>query len=139
MKFFVSIWLLLSSLSVVAQQGSSSLKLAVTELDNALVAKDTIVLKRILSDQVTYGHSNGWVETKKEVIADLYNGKLTYKNISTNVLTVNIDNGIAWVRADIEVDVVYEATPLQMKLGVLQVWKRENERWVLFARQSVKK
>jgi hypothetical protein len=34
-----------------------------------------------LHNDVSYGHSNGWVETKTNIIKNLYNGKLAYKKI----------------------------------------------------------
>ena len=46
---------------------------AIAAFDKALVNKDSTELIELLSDDVTYGHSNGWVQTKKEVIGDLYN------------------------------------------------------------------
>ena len=62
---------------------TSFLKDAVTKLDKALVQKDTVTLKQLLHKDLSYGHSNGWVENRNEVIKNLVQGKLTYKKIET--------------------------------------------------------
>lgn len=142
MKRYV-FFVLFCAISVVAlaqKPGTNSLKLAISDLDNALVAKDTIMLRRILSESLSYGHSNGWVETKKELIADLYNGKITYKQVKTDNIEVIIEGSIASVRSVADIDAMMEGSPnlLNFKLKVLQVWMWKNEHWELFARQSVK-
>jgi hypothetical protein len=102
------------------------------------MSRDSVVLNYILSDKLSYGHSNGWVETKKDVIADLFNGKLIYKDIRTANPEFISDGGVASVRSVADIDVIMDGKPMVFKLKVLQVWKWENNHWVLFARQSVK-
>jgi len=46
-----------------------------------LVQKKVDSLKFVLDERLTYIHSNGWVQTKKELIDDLLSGKLTYDKI----------------------------------------------------------
>ena len=73
----------LSSAICFAQ--TSFLKEAVIKLDKALIAKDTAVLKQLLHKDLSYGHSNGWVETREDVFKDLVNGKLAYNKIDINI------------------------------------------------------
>ena len=64
------------NIGVFAQKTDTiSLKKAVAELNDALVKRDTVQLKKLLDDKVNYGHSNAWVQTKRDIINDLYNGK----------------------------------------------------------------
>ncbi|MEJ7672464.1 MAG: nuclear transport factor 2 family protein [Chitinophagaceae bacterium] len=74
------------------------LKEAVTKLDKALIAKDTVILKQLLNNAVSYGHSNGWVETKAEVIKDLVTQKLTYYKIDTKDVKWTVINNVATLR-----------------------------------------
>jgi len=120
------------------QPDARALAHAVADFDKALLSRDTVALKWIMSDKISYGHSNGWVETKKDVIGDLYNGTLSYKQINPGTPEIITEGNTASVRMMADVDVIMSGKQLQFKLKMLQVWKWENDHWILFARQSVK-
>lgn len=111
---------------------------AVAELDRALLNKDTTYLKNLIDDRATYGHSNGWIETKSDVVNDLYNGKLTYQQIKTTEVKVEYNRKLAIVRTKADVDVLVNNAPVHVKLSILQVWRMRHKRWELIARQSAK-
>ena len=139
MRCLLTILLLFISIGVFAQKPEEkNLGEATAILHKALVDKDTVKLDNMLLDGVTYGHSNGWIQSKREVIGDMYNGKLTYKSINaeSDILQVEGETGI--VRTEMEVRLVMEGKALELKLKVLEVWLWENKHWKLFARQSVK-
>jgi hypothetical protein len=116
-----------------------TLRSAAETLDRALERKDTVRLKEMLSPQLRYGHSNGWVETREDVVADLFNGKLTYHTIAwSGTPAVVLEGKTGLVRGDITVDILYNGQPLKMKLHVLQVWVYKKGGWILLGRQSVK-
>lgn len=46
-----------------------------------LVNKNIDSLEFVLDARLTYIHSNGWVQSKKELMEDLQSGKLTYDKI----------------------------------------------------------
>lgn len=126
-----------------AQAGKLSeagLKGIAKELDRALIEKDTVFLNRYLSAQLKYGHSNGWIETKDELKAHLFNGKLSYKSIVGNGAgpTVVIEGKTGLVREEIIVDVLLDGKALNLKLSVLQVWIFRKGEWILLGRQSTK-
>jgi len=108
-----------------------------TELNTALLQKDSISLKRLLHPAVTYGHSNGWIEDRQEVIHDLYNGKLVYEQIKASEVRIVTAGHTATVRVKNEVAVSFNGTGIKLKLEVLQVWVYQH-RWQLLSRQSVK-
>ena len=64
MRFFLTIILFFISWIVVAQVDSVELKNAMQKLDKALLEKDSLILAAVLHKEVSYGHSNGWVQTK---------------------------------------------------------------------------
>jgi hypothetical protein len=137
----IAIFILFFFFSVASFGGDKDsvlLSQSVTKLSKALIAKDSATLKKLLHKKVTYGHSNGWIEGKREIIEDLYSGKLVYKSISNGPLTITEEENIASVRNDIEVEVVVEGHELKMKLHVLQVWMKEKKGWLLISRQSTK-
>lgn len=111
----------------------------VYELDKALLDKDSIALKNILHKDVTYGHSNGWIERKQEVINDLFNGKLTYTAIENgSKLQIETTKKTGKVLLNMKVSVVVEGKEMDLKLQVMQVWVWEKGSWKLLGRQSVK-
>ena len=139
MRCLLTILLLFISIGVFAQKvGTKALDKAVVEFDKALLNSDSVSLNRLLSNDVSYGHSNGWIQTKKDVVQDLFSGKLNYKSISPADEQIKIEGNTASVRMNIAVDIVMEGKPLTLKLKVLQVWIWKNKHWELFARQSVK-
>lgn len=79
------ILLTLFVLSVVFVFAQSKQEKEVLELSRAkfrwLVNKNIDSLKFVLDERLTYIHSNGWVQSKKELIDDLLSGKLTYNKI----------------------------------------------------------
>ena len=136
MKIRITIVLLLISSFTFAQ--TSFLKEAVAKLDKALITKDTIVLKQLLHKDLTYGHSNGWVETKADVVKDLISGKLAYDKIESKEAKWTVTNDIATVRTITEIDFRLDDKPGGLKLHVLQVWLKTNKGWQLLSRQGAK-
>lgn len=137
MRYLVLISLLFIYSSVSAQSEKSA-GIAADGFTNALVDRDTVELKKLLDDKLIYGHSNGWKQSKRELIEDLYNGKIIYKNISSTDQQITLEGSTACVRATSEIDVVMEGKPVHFKLMVLQVWIWKNKQWKLLSRQSTR-
>ena len=135
-KFFLVI--LICSLPFFSFAQTSFLKDAVAKLDKALIAKDTNVLKQLLHKDLSYGHSNGWVETKADVIKDLVNGKLAYNKINTKNTTWTVTNTVATMRNSSDINFELDGKPGELHLHVFQVWLKTNKGWQLLARQSTK-
>lgn len=139
MRVLFAILLLICSAPAFAQkQDKKGVANAISSFDEALVAKDTVKLRTLLHDDLRYEHSNGWMETKRDVISDLFNGKLTYKKIKAEAPEIVIEGNTASARTTVYIDVVLDGKPLIFNLKVLQVWVWKHKHWELFARQSVK-
>jgi hypothetical protein len=136
MKKYLTIFFLLLSSFTFAQ--TSFIKDAVVKLDKALLAKDTVALKQLLHKDLTYGHSNGWVETKADVINDLTSGKLAYDKIETKDVKWTVTNEISTMRCTTETSYKLDGKSGELKLHVLQVWLKTNKGWQLLSRQSTK-
>src|SRR5438045_6531172 len=65
--------------SISNQQMEVMMKTA--SLKNALLNKDSVALSNLISDEVSYGHTNGIIQTKKELIRAVMSGEQTYKSI----------------------------------------------------------
>ena len=136
MKYLLVIVLLVSGFLVNGQ--TSFLKDAAKKLDRALVMKDTVTLKLLLHSDLTYGHSNGWVETRADVIKDLISGKLVYNKIESSDARWITGKNWASVRSKTEIKYVMDGKEGDLNLHVLQVWLKTNRGWQLLARQSTK-
>src|SRR3989337_3283753 len=137
MRFFLTIVLFFTSLIVVAQVDSIELKNVMQKLDKALLEKDSLILTTILHKDVCYGHSNGWIQTKKNLWDDFVSGKLVYKKIENNNTTiVAINKKWATVKTNTAVEGTVNDKSFNMTLHVLQVWLKTKKGWQLVARES---
>jgi uncharacterized protein DUF4440 len=128
-----------TGLLVIAQADSVSLKEALSKLDRALLNKDEKSLQQLLHKNVSYGHSNGWVQTKHDIVSDLKSGKLIYNKIeNSSVMIVAQNKNWATVRTNTDAEGEIDHKAFQLKLHVLQVWMKTKQGWQLLARQSTK-
>lgn len=139
MKKLLIIVLLLNVVFVSAQTDEEKLTLTLKEFHQSLVKKNTVSINQQTDKALSYGHSNGWVETKSEMIKNLETGYTSYKSIKEDSLQVVINGNVAHARfvGDYEVSLNGGSTAIY-HLKVLEVWVKKGKRWLLFARQAVK-
>ena len=111
----------------------------VDALNNAVFGtKDSVVIRSLVSKELTYGHSGGKVENMNEMVHNAAVSPTTYKNITTERLST------AFVKKTAIVRFIYRATSIEkgvespLNSGILQVWAKEHGGWHLVARQAVK-
>ena len=139
MKFLYTIVLFFTALVAVAQVDSVGLKTAMQQLVKALLEKDAEVLKQVLHKDVNYGHSNGWIQTKNDLLNDFKSGKLVYNKIENNSTGIIIINKKwATVKTSTNAEGTVNGTAFKMTLHIMQVWMNTKKGWQLFARQSAK-
>lgn len=138
-KFLFTIALFFTSLIVVAQTDEVKLATTIKEFHQSLVTKNTVSINQQTDKALSYGHSNGWVETKTEMIKNLETGYTSYKSIKEDSLQVVISGNVANARfvGDYEVSLNGGNTVIY-HLKVLEVWVKKGKRWLLFARQAVR-
>ena len=123
----------------LAQIDSSGLKNAMQQLDKALLQKDETVLKSVLHKDLSYGHSNGWIQSKTDVLNDFTSGKLTYNKIENNSSAIIvITRDYATVKTNTNAEGVVNGTAFNLKLHIMQFWIKTKKGWQLIARQSAK-
>jgi len=122
-----------------AQIDSVGLKNAMQQLDKALLQKDETVLKSVLHKDLSYGHSNGWIQSKSDILNDFTSGKLTYSKIENNssaIIVINKD--YATVKTNTNAEGVVNGTAFKLTLHIMQFWIKTKKGWQLIARQSAK-
>jgi hypothetical protein len=125
--------------SVVAESADeAAVAQAVEALRKAIFGQEKPQLEALCAEQLSYGHSDGRVETKAQFINGVMTRKAIVKSITLSdhtIAIVGID-AIArhtWV-SESETDGKLTST----KIGVLQVWQKQGGDWKLLARQSVR-
>ncbi len=137
-KLLVTV-LLLNVFFANAQTDEEKLTLTLKEFHQALVKKNTVSINQQTDKALSYGHSNGWVETKTEMIKNLETGYTSYKSIKEDSLQVVISGNVANARfvGDYEVS-LNGGNAVVYHLKVLEVWLKKGKRWLLFARQAIR-
>ena len=122
-----------------AQVDSVGLKDAMQQLDKALLQKDETVLKSILHKDLGFGHSNGWIQTKTDILNDFTSGKLTYNKFENNSSAiVTISKKYATVKTNTNAEGSVNGTAFKLTLHIMQFWIKTKKGWQLIARQSAK-
>jgi len=125
--------------SSFAQIDSLGLKNTMQQLDKALLQKDETVLKSVLHKDLSYGHSNGWIQSKGDILNDFASGKLTYSKIENNSSAIIIiTKEYATVKTNTNAEGVVNGTAFNLKLHIMQFWVKTKRGWQLIARQSAK-
>ena len=130
---------LLIAKSSFAQIDSVGLKNAMQQLDKALLQKDETVLNSVLHKDLSYGHSNGWIQSKSDILNDFTSGKLTYSKIENNSSAIIVINKeYATVKTNTNAEGVVNGTAFKLTLHIMQFWIKTKKGWQLIARQSAK-
>ena len=129
--------LLLSGAAGAAAAADES---AVTEsveiLRKALLEADKAKLEQVAASQISYGHSDGRVETKEQFINGVMTRKQVVKSLAFPELKVAVVGDAAVARHIYLSESELEGKQTTTRIGALQVWQKQNGSWKLLARQG---
>lgn len=139
-SIFFAFLLSLICVTGFSQTDESKVLQKVKDLNDAIfVRKDGNAIQALVSDKLSYGHSDAKIEDKATMVQNAVGNKITYKNVETLSPTVVVENNTAIARhilQGVQTDSTGKAGPLSLQ--VLQVWVKEKKEWKLFGRQAVK-
>lgn len=138
MKKLLIIVLLLNVVFANAQTEEEKLSVTLKEFHQALVKKNIVSINQQTDKVLSYGHSNGWVETKQEMIKNLETGFMKYRSYKEDSVQVVINGNLANTRFVADIEATRDGISGNYHLNVLEVWVKKGKRWLLFARQAVK-
>lgn len=138
MKKLLAIVLLVNVVFVNAQTTEEKLTTTLKKFHQALVEKNTVSINQQTDKVLSYGHSNGWVETKTDFIKNLETGYMKYNSYKEDSVQVVINGNVAHARFVADISATLNGKDGNFHLKVLEVWVRKGKRWLLFARQAVK-
>src|SRR5262245_28676440 len=129
--------MLLGAFSVAeAAADESAVIESVEVLRKAIFDADKAKLDQVASPQISYGHSDGRVETKEQFINGVMTRKQTVKSLAFPELKVAVVGDAAIARHIYLAESELEGKQTTTKIGALQVWQKQNGSWKLLARQG---
>jgi len=124
--------------TALAETDAAAVDQAVEALRKALLEANKAQLEKLTADQATYGHSDGRVQTKAEFIDGVMTRKAIVKSITFPELKVAVVGDAAIARHIWLSDSETDGKPTTTRIGVLQVWQKQDGAWKLLARQGYK-
>lgn len=139
-KFFSFIILLLFICPFVTAQNKQEKAVAnaVEKLRKAMVEGNKADLENAVSEQLSYGHSGGHIDDKKEFVEKLASGKSDFVTIDLTEQTISVSGKVAVVRHVLTAKTNDGGKPGDVHLRILLVFQKKGGKWVLLARQAVK-
>ena len=138
LKKLLTILFVLIALGSFAQTNEEKLIKTVKEFHVALVNKNTVSINQQTDKALSYGHSNGWVQTKTDLVKDFETGYISYQDFKEDSITVAMNGNMANVRFVADITATMKGATNTYYLKVLEVWVKKGNRWILFGRQAVK-
>jgi ketosteroid isomerase-like protein len=122
--------------AMAATDDEEAVKQAVEALRKAILAQDKAKLEALTAQQLSYSHSDARVEDKPKFIDGVMTRKAVVKSIEFPELTVAIAGNNAIVRHLWVSESELDGKVTNTKIGVLQVWQKQDSGWKLLARAS---
>lgn len=111
---------------------------AVEKLRKAMVDANKEELEGVVMDKLSYGHSGGHIDDKKEFVEKLVSGQSDFVSIDLSEQTIGISGNTAIVRHILKAKTNDGGKPGEVHLRILLVWQKQGKQWKLLARQAVK-
>jgi hypothetical protein len=103
-----------------------------------MISKQFDSLSLILDADLKYIHSNGWVESKEDLLANLKSDKLVYKQVLVSETKVTLTNHVAIVSGKGLFSVILENQTLEIPLMYSEIYVKKRGKWLLLHRHANK-
>ena len=117
-------------------QDEAAVKQAVEEFKTAWLKQDKAKLEAMTLPQLSYSHSDARLEDKAKFIEGVMGRKATVKSLEFPEMTVQVVGNTAIVRHLWVSQTELEGKVTDTKIGVMQVWQKQDGVWKLLARAS---
>ena len=104
----------------------------------AMVKADLAALEDILADDLSYVHSSGSVDSKREFVDAIRTGRLKYKSYDRKEAAVAVYGDTALVTGKAFVVVVREGADVPIRLQFTNVWVKRAGKWRMVAWHSTR-
>jgi hypothetical protein len=129
----------LAPATFAAKNETAAVAKAAEKLRELMVDPDKAKLGALVAKELTYGHSNGKIDTKTSFIDDLVTGASNFLSITITDQTIAVVGDTALIRHTLNGDMHDKGKdPSKIGLNILQVWQKQGGKWKLLARQSIR-
>ena len=138
MRIFLLLCFLLAS-NLAFSQSEKEVEEAVQKMRSALLAEDVAALKSLTSENLSYGHSGGVIETQAQFLEVFASKKSDYQKWDVSNQTISFHGKeLAMVRQNVKAEILSaeNGTVNNLNIGLLMVWVKEKGTWKLLARQA---
>lgn len=138
LSVLVILFSLLTGIQTVAAQSNdeAAVTQAVESMRQALFARDAKQFDALVSENVSYGHSAGRIENKKEFITAALKNKSVMTSLTFTDQTVKVANDKAIVRNTYNGVSDLDGKTNATKIGGLMVWTKIGDTWQFYGRQA---
>ena len=140
-KVIIAGCMLLASTAMLAQSKTQKqVEEKVEQLRKAMVDADSLMLDKLASANLIYGHSGGHIDDKKEFVSKIASGKSDFVTIDLSEMTYSVVNKkLVVVRQTFKSKTNDGGKPAEILMYVMLVWEKQKGDWKLVARQAAKK
>ncbi|MDF2833146.1 MAG: hypothetical protein K0Q82_2252 [Chryseobacterium indoltheticum] len=111
--------------------------LQVKKFDSLMMKNDVQIVDLFCSD-VSFGHSNSWIQNLNDFKKDFSSKKVSYKEIKQlEISELKQFKNTVSIRRSVKVTGLYKNQDFEMKLALLEIWLKKKSAWKLWSRQSV--
>lgn len=137
--FFCTLILLSSSASAQGTIEKEEVVNTLQQFDQAMIERNSEILSSITSEKLSYGHSSGNIQNKKQFLEDVLNGPFRFLSINNEEQKISISGNVALVRHILSGEGTNAGNPTTVRIGVLMVFQKDDDnKIVLLARQAYK-
>jgi hypothetical protein len=107
---------------------------------DAMVHKDTAMLRFLLADSLTFIHSSGVIDNKISFLKDIGSGRITYLFIIPEKLTCTIDGDYAWIfgRANVRFKLAVMTMAIDQYISFVEVYRLYKNQWQMVLCQNAR-
>jgi ketosteroid isomerase-like protein len=135
--FTITNW---GNISTVSAQGKSEAAIAeaVEKLRSAMVSGNRSELEAIASDKLSYGHSSGVIDDKKQFVEKIASGVSDFVTIEFKDQSIIVSDKTAIVRHELHAQTNDGGKPGEVHIRVMLVFQQQDGKWKLLGRQAVR-
>jgi ketosteroid isomerase-like protein len=134
----IALLALVPSLLPAQTKDEKAVAAAVEKLRVAMVDAVQQDLADLVAEKLSYGHSGGHIDDKKEFVEKIASGRSDFVTIGLTEQTISISGKVAVVRHILTAKTNDGGKPADVHIRVLLVWQKQGRDWKLLARQAVK-
>ena len=104
----------------------------------AMTTKNLPFLEDVLSDDLTYTHSNGLFENKRQHLDNIRSGMLAYRTMQPEEMQVRVHRRAAVITGIVNVTGILNDKEFALRLRYTDFYVKEKGKWRLAAWQSLR-